>query len=339
MCPLLGEGVARQGPPVRQADRCFRAGRLFTWQRQRLGMVDKREIDQPQGAPTTHRPVMLAEVLHWLAPKPGAVIVDGTVGGGGHARAIAAKLGPEGLVVGIDRDPEALPRAEVSLAGYPHLLRHGNYADLPEILEELEVPVVDGVLLDLGVCSDQLVDENRGFSFDSDGPLDMRFDPSTGEPAYRLVNRLSEARLADLIFRFGEDRASRRIARAIVSARQRQPIRTARQLAEIIRRAVGPKTGRIDPATRTFQALRIAVNDELKWLEVALRRIPEVLRPGGRLVVLSYHSLEDRLVKEAFRTDSRWKVLTPHPITPGADEVATNPRARSAKLRAAERIV
>ncbi|MCS7238703.1 MAG: 16S rRNA (cytosine(1402)-N(4))-methyltransferase RsmH [Thermoguttaceae bacterium] len=294
---------------------------------------------QQASATTVHQPVMVSEVLHWLAPKPGTVIVDATVGGGGHARAIAELLGPEGLLVGIDRDPSALPRAEAALASYPHLVRQGNYADLPEILAELDIPVVDGVLLDLGLCSDQLLDHKRGFSFDSSGPLDMRFDPSAGEPAFRLVNRLSESRLADLIYRYGEEPASRRIARAIVTERQRQPIRTASQLAEIIRRAIGRKGSRIDPATRTFQALRIAVNEELKWLEIALRRIPEVLRPGGRLVVLSYHSLEDRLVKEAFRNDSRLKALTPHPVTPSAQEVADNPRARSAKLRAAERIV
>jgi 16S rRNA (cytosine1402-N4)-methyltransferase len=195
------------------------------------------------------------------------------------------------------------------------------------------------VLLDLGVSSDQLADPERGFSFDSPGELDLRYDPSSGEPAYRLVNRLSEERLADLIYRYGEDPNSRRIARAIVTARQRRPIRTAAELAEIIRKAVPRRGSRIDPATRTFQALRIAVNEELKWLEVALRRIPEVLRPGGRLVVISFHSLEDRLVKEAFRRDSRLRVLTPHPVTPSPEEIAANPRARSAKLRAAERVI
>ncbi len=288
---------------------------------------------------SVHQPVMVAEVLRWLDPRKGALIVDGTVGGGGHARAIAEQLGPEGFLLGIDRDPEAIERSEVALAGYPHRLQQGNYADLPEILASLEIPAADGVLLDLGVSSDQLADPERGFSFDSPGELDLRYDPSSGEPAYRLVNRLSEERLADLIYRYGEDPNSRRIARAIVAARQRRPIRTAVELAEIIRKAVPRRGSRIDPATRTFQALRIAVNEELKWLEVALRRIPEVLRPGGRLVVISFHSLEDRLVKEAIRRDSRLRVLTPHPVTPSSEEIAANPRARSAKLRAAERVI
>ncbi len=286
-----------------------------------------------------HHPVMVGEVLHWLSPQPGSVVVDGTVGGGGHARAIAATLGPEGLLVGIDRDPEALARSKVALTGFPHILVQGNYADLSEILNQLDLSVVDGVLLDLGVCSDQLADPSRGFSFDAPGPLDMRFDPASGEPAYRLVNRLSEARLADLFYRYGEETHSRRIARAIVAARQRRPIRSAVELAEIIRRTIGRRKGHLDPATKAFQALRIAVNEELKWLEIALRRIPEVLRPGGRFVVLSYHSLEDRLVKDAFRSDSRLRALTPHPVTAKPEEIAANPRARSAKLRSAERLV
>lgn len=302
-------------------------------------MVQPEDSPQIGPAVSVHRPVMVQEVLHWLSPRSGAVIVDGTVGGGGHARAIAPLLGPEGLLVGIDRDPDALPRSEAALAGFPHILCQGNYADLPEILAELEISAVDGVLLDLGICSDQLADPERGFSFDASGPLDMRFDPASGEPAYRLVNRLSESRLAELIYRYGEETHSRRIARAIVAERQRGPIRTAAQLAEIIRRTVRRRGGHLDPATKTFQALRIAVNEELRWLEIALRRIPEVLRPGGRFVVLSYHSLEDRLVKEAFRSDSRLRVLTPHPVTPTPEEIAANPRARSAKLRAAERIV
>lgn len=282
---------------------------------------------------------MVAEVLHWLAPQRGALVVDGTVGGGGHARAIAEKLGPEGFLIGIDRDPAAIARSEIALEGFPHHLQQGNYADLPEILAGLEIPAADGVLLDLGVSSDQLADAERGFSFDSEGVLDLRYDPSCGEPAYRLVNRLSEERLAELFYRYGEDPNSRRIARAIVAARQRRPIHLATELAQIVRSVVPRKHSRIDPATRVFQALRIAVNEELKWLEIGLRRIPEVLRPGGRFVVISFHSLEDRLVKEAFRRDSRLRVLTPHPVTPSAEEVAANPRARSAKLRAAERLV
>jgi 16S rRNA (cytosine1402-N4)-methyltransferase len=192
----------------------------------------------------------------------------------------------------------------------------------------------------LGVSSDQLADEQRGFSFSATGRLDLRFDPLSGEPARRLVNRLSVERLAELIHRYGEERYSRRIARAIVERRRQKPIETAGELAELVRRCVPPTPGgrRIDPATRTFQALRIAVNDELKSLETALRRIPECLRPRARLAVISFHSLEDRHAKEAFRDDQRLRVLTSKPVRPDMEEVNRNPRARSAKLRVAERM-
>jgi 16S rRNA (cytosine1402-N4)-methyltransferase len=195
---------------------------------------------------------------------------------------------------------------------------------------------VDGILLDLGLSSDQLADPDRGFSFHGSGPLDLRFDPSRGEPAWRLVERLSAEHLADLIYRYGEDRFSRQIARRIVAERRTKPLKTARDLAQVIRMAVPRSRGeRIDPATRTFQALRIAVNDELKWLEVALHRLPGCLRPGGRIAVISFHSLEDRLVKEAFRQDDRLEVVTRRPIRPSEQETFNNPRSRSAKLRVA----
>ena len=197
------------------------------------------------------------------------------------------------------------------------------------------------MVLDLGVSSDQLADPVRGFSFSADGPLDLRFDPSAGEPAWRLVNRLSAEHLADLIYHYGEERYSRRIARAIVKARREKPIKRAAELADLVRRCVPTSRGghQIDPATRTFQALRIAVNDELKSLEIALRRIPDCLRPQGRLAVISFHSLEDRRVKEAFRDDPRYQVLTRKPVRPSAQEIADNPRARSAKLRVAARTI
>jgi 16S rRNA (cytosine1402-N4)-methyltransferase len=197
---------------------------------------------------------------------------------------------------------------------------------------------VDGILLDLGLSSDQLLDAERGFSFHSAGPLDLRFDPSRGEPAWKLVERLSAEHLANLIYRHGEERYSRRIARRIVETRRAAPIRTATDLARVVRQSVPRShTERIDPATRTFQALRIAVNEELKWLEVGLRRLPDCLRPGGRLAVISFHSLEDRLVKESFRDDARVDVLTRRPVRPTEEECAVNPRSRSAKLRVAER--
>ena len=212
--------------------------------------------------------------------------------------------------------------------------------DLPDLLAENDLGLVDGILLDLGLSSDQLADHERGFSFQGDGPLDLRFDRSTGEPAWKLIARLSAAHLADLIYQFGEERMSRRIARAIVQRRRSQPIRTTGELAKLVSQCVPRgKSNRIDPATRTFQALRIAVNDELDWLDVALRRFPDCLRPGGRLAIISFHSLEDRPVKHGFRNDPRLEVLTRRPIRATAEEVARNPRARSAKLRVAERIL
>jgi 16S rRNA (cytosine1402-N4)-methyltransferase len=215
---------------------------------------------------------------------------------------------------------------------------HANYSDLPEVLRGLGVAAVDGILLDLGLSSDQLADAERGFSFHAEGPLDLRFDMERGEPAWKLLERLSAEHLADLIYRFGEERHSRRIARKIVETRKTAPISTAEQLAELVRRSVPrSKTVRIDPATRTFQALRIAVNEELKWLEVALRRMPDCLKPGGRMAAISFHSLEDRPVKDSFRNDARLTVLTRRPVRPTEQETADNPRARSAKLRVAER--
>ena len=289
--------------------------------------------------PSVHVPVMLEQVLHWLAPRPGMVLIDGTLGGGGHARALAERLGDEGLLIGIDCDPAAIETAEASLRGLPVRLVQANYRDLPEILKQLEIQAVDGVLLDLGLSSDQLADRSRGFSFWADGPLDLRFDPLSGEPARKLINRLSVEHLTKLISKYGEERYSPRIARAIVRRRREQPIETSAELAELIRRSVPnpPGRSRIDPATRTFQALRIAVNDELKSLEVAMRRIPGCLRCGARMAVISFHSLEDRRVKEAFLADERLTVHTRRPLRPEETEIEDNPRCRSAKLRVAER--
>lgn len=289
--------------------------------------------------PPVHVPVMLDEVVQWLRPRAGAVLVDGTLGGGGHTRALAERVGASGRVLALDRDPAAVAAAETNLAGLPVAVVRANFADLPEVLNEMEIAEVDGVLLDLGVSSDQLADPERGFSFAAAGPLDLRFNPSAGKPAWRLLERLKPEHLAELISRYGEERYARRIAAAIADRRRTSPIRTAAELAELVRRCVPrSRTGHsIDPATRTFQALRIAVNDELKWLEVALRRLPDCLAREGRLVVISFHSLEDRRVKEAFRDDSRLQPLTKKPLRPSEQEVAANPRSRSAKLRVAER--
>ena len=207
------------------------------------------------------------------------------------------------------------------------------------MLAQLQITSVDGILLDLGLSSDQLEDRDRGFSYNADGPLDLRFNRSAGEPAARLVNRLGEKHLADLIYEFGEEKFSRRVARNICKHRHANKIETAAQLAEIVRRSVPrSKHHSIDPATRTFQALRIAVNDELKWLKVAMRRLPDVLSLGGRLVVISFHSLEDRIVKQAFNTNPNLEILTKRPIRPTDTEIEANPRSRSSKMRVSKRI-
>jgi 16S rRNA (cytosine1402-N4)-methyltransferase len=289
---------------------------------------------------TIHTPVMLAEVLAALDLQPGQVVVDATAGGGGHLRELAHRVGAEGRVLAIDRDPGVIERLASDLTDLPAELQFGwgSYADLPEILDEQRLPPAHAILLDLGLSSDQLADAARGFSFHIDGPLDLRFNPLAGEPAWRLLERLSAEHLADLIYAYGEERQSRRIARAIVDARRREPLRSAKQLADVIRQAVGRGfRDRIDPATRTFQALRIAVNQELDHLRRALRRFPDCLVAGGRLAVISFHSLEDRLVKDAFRDDPRWTPLSRKPIRPTDAEVLGNPRSRSAKLRVAQR--
>jgi 16S rRNA (cytosine1402-N4)-methyltransferase len=286
---------------------------------------------------SVHIPVLAAEVTSYLDIRSGMTVVDGTLGGGGHARLLADAVGNQGLVVAIDRDPCAIDRGVREFAGRPVRFAQANFCDIPEVLDALGIPTVDRVLLDVGLSSDQLADDSRGFSFESVGPLDLRFDPTEGEPAWRLINRMRPEGLADLIYEFGEERFSRRIARRIAAARERSPIRSARELAAIVMAAVPRQQApaRIHPATRTFQALRIAVNQELKSLRVALERIPSRLSAGGRLVVIAFHSLEDRLVKEAFRNQQVWQSLTRKPVEASAEEIRLKPRSRSAKLRAA----
>jgi 16S rRNA (cytosine1402-N4)-methyltransferase len=293
-----------------------------------------------------HQPVLVDEVISWLAPREGAdwIVVDGTVGGGGHALALARRLGSGGRLIGLDRDPAMLALAEQAVAAMglplPVTLVHAAYRETRRVLDELGIDRVHGMLLDLGLSSDQLAWHGRGFSFSVDGPLDMRFDPDEpGPSAADLVNKSSEAELARTFFELGEERFSRRIARRIVEERRKAAIRTTGQLADLVRRCVPGRArhGPIDPATRVFQALRIAVNDELGQLDAALREIPEVLAPGGRAAVISFHSLEDRRVKWAFKTNPELTVLTKKPATAAAQELAVNPRARSAKLRVVER--
>ncbi|MEZ6120371.1 MAG: 16S rRNA (cytosine(1402)-N(4))-methyltransferase RsmH [Pirellulaceae bacterium] len=248
------------------------------------------------------------------------------------------KVQPGGRIIGVDRDPLAVERTAERLQHTSVEAVWGSYADIPEVLRDHDISAADGIVLDLGLSSDQLADEERGFSYLATGPLDLRFNPRFGEPAFRLVNRLSEKELANLIYEFGEERLSRRIARKVVEVRRKSPIHTAAELSELLCRCVPRSKDGLHPATRTFQALRIAVNEELKQLRIALKRLPDCLKPGGRLAIISFHSLEDRMVKNAFKEDSRLDVLTKKPLRPSEAEVHANPRARSAKFRIAERI-
>ncbi|MDR7445351.1 MAG: 16S rRNA (cytosine(1402)-N(4))-methyltransferase RsmH [Armatimonadota bacterium] len=286
-----------------------------------------------------HVPVLLQEVLTWLDPRPGGLYVDATVGTGGHAEAILERILPGGRLVGLDLDPEALAVARRRLERFGDAVQlvQANFADLQHVLRTLGIARVQGVLMDLGVSGLQLATPHRGFSFRLAGPLDMRMDPASPVTAADLVNRLSEKELADLLRRYGEEPFAARIAREIV---RRRPLSTTQELREAVLRAVPRRAWprRVDVATRTFQALRIAVNRELEALEQALPQAVEVLGLGGRLVVISFHSLEDRIVKHALRSAKPLRVLTPKPIRPSPEEVRANPHARSARLRAAERI-
>jgi 16S rRNA (cytosine1402-N4)-methyltransferase len=284
-----------------------------------------------------HRSVLLREVVSWLAPESDSIVVDGTVGAGGHASALAKLLGPDGRLIGLDRDPEMLALAAQATEGLPVTLIHRSYDELGRVLDDLEIDGVDGILLDLGLSSDQLAWTHRGFSFAEDGPLDMRFDPRTRESAADLVNELDEKELADLIFEYGEERHSRKIARRIVEARRVEPIVNTARLAEIVRKGVPGKWGPMDPATRTFQALRIAVNGELERLDEFLGELAGYLNPGGKIAIISFHSLEDRRVKHSFRDNPDLTVLTKKPVLATAEELAQNSRARSAKMRVAQR--
>lgn len=283
-----------------------------------------------------HLPVLVAETLQLLNPMPGEVWVDATVGTGGHSQRMLERLGEQGRFIGLDQDPSMLARARLRLDDARVTLVHANFDQLAEVLENLQRAQVDGVLADLGFASDQLEDPQRGLSFRMEGPLDMRLDPRLRQTAADLVNTLSESALADLFFEFGEERKSRWVARRIVERRKERPFETTLDLAELIRQTV-PRSSGIDPATRIFQALRIAVNDELGALDRFLQLLPRVVRVGGRVGIISFHSLEDRRVKQAFRSGC-WERLTKKPIEASAKEVANNPRSRSAKLRVARRI-
>jgi 16S rRNA (cytosine1402-N4)-methyltransferase len=292
-----------------------------------------------------HEPVLTAEAVHYLRPERGGLFVDCTVGLGGHSRALLEAGAAR--ILGLDRDLQALARAKVTLAPWADRVElvHADFRSIDDVLDRRGIRLVDGALADLGVSSLQLDSPGRGFSFQRDEPLDMRMDPSSGETAADLLGGSSERELADAIFAYGQERFSRRIARAIVRARADEPIVTTGRLAAIVRQAV-PRRGymRIDPATRTFQALRIWVNRELEQLDRFIEAAARRLRGGRRLVVIAFHSLEDRIVKHTLRALERAEhalvsVLTKKPVVPSDDEVARNPRARSAKLRAAERLI
>ena len=306
-----------------------------------------------------HEPVLCREVLASLGCRPGGIYVDGTVGGGGHARAILEQTAPDGLLIGIDRDSDALHASEKKLQsfGWRKILVKGNFAEIGKLLTSLNIEKVDGILLDLGVSSHQLDAGGRGFSFASDAPLDMRMDQDSRYSACDLVNLSSENELRKIIKAYGEEPMAGRIARAILKKRAAAPILTTGELADVVYHAVPAayRQRRIHPATRTFQAIRIAVNDELSNLRMGVSNGIDVLTPGGRFSIISFHSLEDRIVKEAFRAaqkgctcppdlpvcschgESRLNVLTKRPVYPGTDEIGSNPRARSARLRTAER--
>lgn len=295
--------------------------------------------------PAGHEPVLLNEILDLFALAPGRVIVDCTLGRAGHAREIAQRLGPTGLLIGLDADPRNLAYANTRFEGLPCPVRlfHANFAELDEVLNLVGVKTVDGILADLGLSTNQLFDPAYGLSFASPMSLDMRIDPRTSATAADLVNTLPEEQLANVLYEMAQEHYSRRIARKIVEARRGSPIKTTDRLAELVRSAIPSRGGppeRIDPATKTFMALRMAVNQEMENLQGLLNHAPARLKKGGRLAVISFHSMEDRPVKQAFRSAEQTGLMTlvnKKPVTPSESEMFANPRSRSAKLRVAEK--
>ncbi len=299
-----------------------------------------------------HRPVLVSELFECLELQPGQIVVDGTLGSGGHAEEVLKRIGPGGLLLGLDQDPEAVERCGARFLGCPNVtLRTENFINLDRVLDQVNLPRVDAVILDVGIAADQLENSARGFSFERDGPLDMRMDPRAALKARDLVNDLSQSELETIFREYGNERWSRPIARAVVDARQGHPIETTGELAKIVTNGLPqrfrmgkgrrPPWMKIHPATRVFQALRIATNDELNILGQALPRIWMKIRPGGRLAVIAFHSLEDRIVKRTFRAwaDAGKAILvSKKPRTAGAEEKRANPSSRSAKLRVVEKI-
>ncbi|HZK80181.1 MAG TPA: 16S rRNA (cytosine(1402)-N(4))-methyltransferase RsmH [Humisphaera sp.] len=294
-----------------------------------------------------HDPVLLNETLDLLDPAPGKIIVDCTLGRGGHAAAIAARLGCDGTLIAIDADPRNLEFARRRLASAPCQVRffHANFAELQQVLQVAGIPAVDGVLADLGISTNQLFESEYGMSFGKEMPLDMRIDPRTAQSAADIVNKMKEEDLANVLYELAQERYSRRIARKITEARRHSPIMTTDRLADLVRSAIPSRGGapeRIDPATRTFLALRMRVNREMENLAGLLKQAPTCLTRGGRLAVISFQSTEDRVVKQAFRSAEQaglLRILTKKPLPPTDSEIARNPRSRSAKLRAAEKCI
>jgi 16S rRNA (cytosine1402-N4)-methyltransferase len=287
-----------------------------------------------------HVPVMLDEVMTHVAPVSGGIYADVTLGGGGHARAILERSAPDGRLIGTDRDPAALRAAGATLDAFGDraTLRKARIRELRDVLDALDVDSVDGVVADLGVSSAQLDQHERGFSLAKDGPIDMRMDPTEGETALELIARSDAESLANVIYQYGEEHRSRRIARFLKRAYEEGGLETTGDLRRVIHKAIGPKRGRIDPSTKTFQALRIAVNEELADLEAFLESMPSVLKTGGVVAVISFHSLEDRIVKHTFRDAETLEPLTKRPLIATEEERGRNPRSRSAKLRAARHV-
>lgn len=287
---------------------------------------------------SVHRPVLPREVLRSLELQPGLTVVDGTLGAAGHSRLILEHIQPDGILIGVDRDPMMVELARQKLSEFDCRLVQENYAHLPSIIEQLGIDQVDRILVDLGLSSDQLADRQRGFGILAGGPLDLRFDPGSGQPASDLLAAASADELQRIFSEFGEEPQAAAIAQRIVNRRRSDPVRTAEQLAQLVTEVVGQR-GHRHGATRVFQALRIAVNAELEHVEHALREtFPAVLRPGGLCAVITFHSLEDRITKRAFLENSIWQSVTAKPVTATSAEIRLNPRSRSAKLRVARRI-
>ncbi len=297
---------------------------------------------EPARGGAVHQPVLLREVIDALELEPGLIVVDGTVGAGGHSRKILDRIGETGKLIGLDRDPMMLKFAEARLNQANCFLRRASYIEIPQILTDLDLTAADRILLDLGLSSDQLADESRGFGFEAEGPLDLRFDPTQGQPAWEWIADQTEEELFRVLETFGEEKFSKAIARELVQRRKTRPVKSAADLVEAVKAAVpesAKRSARKHPATRVFQAFRIAVNRELELIETALHHtLYKALKPGGRVVVIGFHSLEDRIVKDAFRDQSRWQNLTPKPLLASPTEQRINPRSRTAKLRAARKL-